>query len=229
MVEGLVAASVAAGVAAILAAIPAASSGVPPSGPPLTCPACPAVTATDSDALPAVRRGFLFLPYAGTQFPIHGPDWISYSFRTGALLGGHLTKNFSLSGEPAVATWAFCNSSGNSCAFPHHAVELDAAAVLLRHVYGPRAHFFFGPKLGWSVVLRNNYAERTYMFVNGPQLGAKMGVFETSSNWISLGLVADVAYTRSYKSSSRCLGADDVDCNDTKNTAFVALSAALLF
>jgi hypothetical protein len=186
---------------------------------------------TAPEAVPALRRGFLFAPAAGVQFAVHGPAWISYAFRSSALLGGHLTKDLSLSAEPAVATWAFsgCDGSQYSCGEPHHAVQLEAGAVLLRHVSRARFELVFGPKLGWSVILRNNYAERTYMFVNGPEVGAKVGLFGVGASWIGLGVVADLTYTRSYKSSSRCFGTGELDCNDTKNTAVGALSAALLF
>jgi hypothetical protein len=215
-----------------LAALLVAGVGVPGLDPRALAadPPCN-VVAGDADAVPAFRRGFLFAPYAGVQFGVAGPAWMSYAFRSGALLGGHLSRDFSLAAEPAVATWGFlgCDSSHSTCVEPHHAVQLDAAAVLLRHVSRSRFELVFGPKLGWSVVLRNNYAERTYLFVNGPQIGAKLGLFESGASWIALGVVVDLAYTRSYKSSSRCFGAGDADCNDTKNTAFGALSAAFLF
>ena len=68
------------------------------------------------------------------------------------------------------------------------------------------------------------------MFVNGVQLGAKAGLFAVLSDQKSLGvgIVMDLAYIRSYESDSRCFSASN-DCNDTNNTAFAALSGALLF
>jgi hypothetical protein len=180
-------------------------------------------------ALPSVERGFLLVPYAGWQFPVNGPGWFAPAFRFGTLIGGHLSRSTSLSGEPAFATWSFAGCG--SCGEPHHAAQLDASATLLRHVSWSRTELVFGPKLGWSIVLRNNFDEHTFMFVNGPQVGAKMGVFVALSRWAALGVAIDLAYTRSRASDSRCFetnGVGELDCNNTKNTAFGALSAALL-
>jgi hypothetical protein len=186
-------------------------------------------TAYRAATVPSFERGFLLVPYAGWQFPVNGPGWFASAFRFGTLIGGHLSRNIFLGGEPAFATWSFAGCG--SCGEPHHAAQLDASATLLGHVSWSRTELVFGPKLGWSIVLRNNFDEHTFMFVNGPQIGTKMGVFVALSRWVALGVAIDLAYTRSRESDSRCFetnGVGELDCNNTKNTAFGALSAALL-
>jgi hypothetical protein len=175
-------------------------------------------------ARPNFRRGVLVLPYVGWQSTVQGPAWMTSGFRFGTLIGGRLSRNVTLSGEPAVATWTFL---GN-----HHATQMDASATLLYHVSGSRAELFIGPKLGWSVVLRNNFDEHTYMFVNGVQIGAKAGLFAALSDGVAIGVVLDLANTQSKESDSRCFessGFGELDCNNTDSTSFAALSGALFF
>lgn len=197
----------------------------PPASASLSAPTpSPPVVLTAASAVPALRRGFLLVPYGGWQFPLRGPDWMKSAFRFGSLIGGHLSRNFSLSGEPAFSTWSFL---GN-----HHAAQIDASITLLGHISGSRTEFVVGPRLGWSMVLRNNFDEHTYPFVNGVQYGGKAALFMAMSDQSGLGIVLDVAFTRSYESDSRCFesnGVGELDCNQTNNTAFGALSGALLF
>jgi hypothetical protein len=176
-------------------------------------------------ARPNFRRGVLVLPYAGWQFPVQGPAWMMMSsFRFGTLVGGRLSRNVSLSFETAFSSWTFL---GN-----HHTAQFDNGATLLYHVSGSRTELIFGPKLAWSVVLRNNFDERTYPFVNGVQIGAKLGLFVALHEGVALGMMLDLANTRSSTEDSRCFesnGIGELDCNQTDSTAFAAVSGGIFF
>jgi hypothetical protein len=101
--------------------------------------------------------------------------------------------------------------------------------TLLGHVRGARADFIFGPKLGWSIVLRDSaYAGRTYPFVNGLQMAAKMGVFLPRANRLAVGLVLDLAYIRAVRRQSYLCFSGEPDCSDTQNTALGSVTLALL-
>ncbi len=181
------------------------------------------------NALPQFRRGFLLLPYVGLQFPVHAIGWIASGVRFGTLLGGHLSKNLSLAGEPAISLWSFSFCQDQTyCIDVHRAVQLDASAALLRHVAWPRTELVFGPKAGWAVVLRHNPREITYPYVNGPQLGARMGLFLVVTHFLAVGVVVDLSYIRAYsKSKNRCFSAEP-DCNDAVNTVLGSLTLAVL-
>lgn len=95
---------------------------------------------------------------------------------------------------------------------------------------GSRTELFFGPKLAWSVVLRNNSNERTYAFVNGIQIGAKLGLFWALHEGGALGVMLDLANTRSSTPNSRCFQTNgDQDCNETDSVAFAAVSGGIFF
>jgi hypothetical protein len=175
-------------------------------------------------ARPSFRRGVLVLPYAGWQFPVQGPAWMMHSsFRFGMLVGGRLSGNVSLSFEPAFSSWAFGT---------HHTAQFDNGATLLYHVSGSRTELFFGPKLAWSVVLRNNFDEHTYAYVNGIQIGAKAGLFVALHEGVALGFMLNLANTQSNTSDSSCFGSNgsgEVDCNQTDSTALAAVSGGIFF
>ncbi len=181
-------------------------------------------------SVPTYQSGFLLVPYFGLQFPFQAAGWISSGLRVGTLIGGHLSRHISLSAEPAFATWTFngCDTSHFNCTVSHRAAEFDLGVTLLGHVRRSKAEIVFGPRIGWSIALRQNFDERTYPFVDGPQFAAKIGVFGTSSPKVGVGLMLDLAYTRSLPFSSSCFPGESA-CSDTKNTLVGALTGALLF
>jgi len=184
-------------------------------------------------SVPTYQSGFLLVPYFGLQFPVQAAGWISSGLRVGALIGGHLSRRISLSAEPAFATWTFtgCDASHFNCSLTmtHRAAEFDLGVTLLGHVRRSKVEIVFGPRIGWSIVLRENFYGRTYPYVDGPQFAAKVGVFGTSSPKVAVGLMLDLAYTRSLPFSSSCLSGEGGACSATKNTFGGALTGALLF
>ena len=81
-------------------------------------------------------------------------------------------------------------------------------------------------------MLRNNFDERTYAFVNGVQIGAKVGLFVALHEGVALGIMVDLANTRSDTEDSRCFesnGFGELDCNQTNSTAFAAVSGGIFF
>jgi hypothetical protein len=197
-------------------------------------------THEDLRTSPGFRRGFLALPYAGWQFPIHAVSWVSSAVRVGVILGGHLSENLSLGGELAFATWEFRPWNDD-----HRASQFDVNAALLRHVGWSWGEFMIGPKLGWSAVLRRDDSEDAKAFINGLQIGGKIGLLITVSDSVALGVVVDLAYIRSVTdfSSASCLWDYDRSrssysdeqyvheegCNETANTVLGSLAGALLF
>jgi hypothetical protein len=176
------------------------------------------------------RRGFLLLPSIGVQFPVHAVGWISTGFRFGILAGGHLSERTSLGFEPAVATWSTDYCGGRDfCVDLHRSVELDGSMVLLRHAGWSRGQIVFGPKLGWTFILRHNPEERTFPYVVGVQMGAKAGAFLDVTRALALGAVVDLAYVRAIGDWTSTCYSDEPDCKDMWNTFVGSVSLAALF
>jgi hypothetical protein len=207
--------------------------------PPGTAHRCETENARDRNASPAFRRGFLALPYAGWQFPMSAAYWISSGFRFGSLLGGHLSKNLSLSGEIAFATWtwdrpATWNDPGGGEG--HRAAQVDLGISLLRHVGWSWGEIIFGPRFGGAMIFRHDAQEDNRIFVNGFQAGLKIGLLKALSDSQALGLVADFSYTINpveteadcffYESAS---SPGEPNCTKTRNTFLGSLAAAMLF
>jgi hypothetical protein len=220
--------------------IPASAElGARPPGTPGTAHRCEAGDARDRNARPAFRRGFLALPYAGWQFPMSAAYWISSGFRVGSLLGGHLSKSLSLSGEIAFATWtwdrpATWNDPGGGDS--HRAAQVDLGISLLRHVGWSWGEIIFGPRFGGAMIFRHDAQEDNRIFVNGFQAGLKIGLLKALSDSQALGLVADFSYTINpveteadcffYESAS---SPGEPNCTKTRNTFLGSLAAAMLF
>jgi hypothetical protein len=182
-----------------------------------------------ADARPPFRRGFLLLPHAGLQFPVHAVGWFASGLRVGVLLGGHLGKNLSLAGEPALSIWSFSFCQGQpDCLYAHRAVQLELSASLLRHVAWPRAEVVLGPRAGWALVLRHNPREVTYPYVDGPLFGARAGGFLALTGVLTVGVVIDLAYIRAAATSENGCFYGEPDCNEATNTVLGSLTFAAL-
>jgi hypothetical protein len=172
----------------------------------------------------AFRRGFLVLPYVGLQFPVDAASWISTAYRFGSLLGGHLSENISLGAELAFATWSWHMSD-------NRAGQVDIGATLLRHVDGSLGEFVVGPKLGRTLILRNDAKDDPRIFVNGWNMGVKLGLLLATPGSMAVGVVADLSYIiNPVETDATCSYDEGSDCTRaTRTTLLGSLAMAMLF
>jgi hypothetical protein len=153
-----------AGPAPAEAPVPPPAAAAPPAPPAATAPAPAAAPTT---ALP--DRRLVFIPALGLNLPV-GTLAESYSagFHAGALAGWRLTRRLSLNGEVALD---LMDADHDASILRPHEHYFD---VLL----SPLVHFrsgdvVVGPKLGWFVNRRTQYAGtvRECMFLTGTRSG----------------------------------------------------------
>ncbi len=152
----------------------------------------------DVDTPPAYRRGFLLMPYGGMVFLIDGAKhnrgsytdeiFSSLGVRFGLLVGGHLSADYSLNGEFALSSWTYKIASDAGSGVQ----QFDFGATALRHFRWSWGVLIAGPKLGWSTL----HNDRDFSWIGGPLAGARIGLLAAPARWVSVGLLADLAYLR---------------------------------
>jgi hypothetical protein len=70
--------------------------------------------------------------------------------------------------------------------------QFDFNATALRHVRWSWGDLVVGPKLGWSVLRGSMWPINFHS--SGPLAGARIGLLAAPAGWVSLGILADLAY-----------------------------------
>lgn len=167
---------------------------------------------------PSSRRGLLVLSYVGEQYASNGPSdplWdcrpaacgplpqkrFQTARRFGLMVGRHIAENYSIAGEFGFATWGlYENYVFASDSPPVHLYQLDFDATAFRHLRWSWGEVIVGPKLGFSLLRGSLFPIDAHS--NAPLLGARLGLLIAPTGWVSLGLLADMAYLRAFESNN---------------------------
>lgn len=182
----------------------------------------PMAASAKADATPSFRRGILFMPQVGIEYPVINSAWrFGTGYRFGALLGGHLNKDYSFGVDAAFAMGdnanqgPFMEGYGLYGTGGERFYHLDGSLALLRHVALPFGEFLAGPKLGASYVMVKDQSSSF-----SPKIGVKACLlWVPSRSSVALGLVMDLTYMR----------LDHLEMSGKRNTLLTSISAAILF
>lgn len=173
------------------------------------------------DTSPPFRRGLLLMPQVGFEYPLlNSAKRLGTGYRFGALIGGHLNKDYSLGVEPVFGMGKAVGWYDDNSDQPGEGYNsFEGTLCLLRHVALAWGEFMVGPKLGARYVhnkgIYGDYDDTSF----SPQIGAKAGVlWAPAASPVALGFVLDLSYMR-----LSGLGYDS-----GSNTLVTSLSAALL-
>jgi hypothetical protein len=173
------------------------------------------------------RRGFLFMPYLGLNFPVGDTsDGLSTGFRLGGFMGGMAGPFLSLNGE---LTLDILNPKNTPSGMSITALEFDFAFSPFFHLSLPMLEIVVGPKLGLFVYgetvsySSGNYSDSSYSG-SGAVLGLNSGAFIPIGRMAIGGLLS---YT--IRKFASCDSSSSTDCISYPDEHYVSLTGAFIF